>query len=122
MEPIISNLIVIILLVAIILLAAKSSIAHFKGQGACCGGGGTTKKIRPQKLDTVVDKKVIRIEGMVCDRCSERIHNALNSIQGINAKVERKKGRAIVKLGCEMDEEKLRNVITDLGYRVLDIQ
>lgn len=122
MGAIVSNLIVIIILILIVILAAGGSIAHFKGQGACCGGGGKVKKIRPQKLDHVIDTKIIKIDGMVCDHCSERISNALNSIDGINARVERRKGRAIIKLGREMDVTVLNKVITDLGYQVLEIQ
>ena len=118
MEPIISNLIVIILLVAIILLAAKSSIAHFKGEGACCGGGGKQKLVRPQRLKNIVAVKKVHIEGMMCDHCAARVHNALNSLEGVNAKVSLSKKTAIVKSDRELEEEKIKEVIADLGYAV----
>ena len=79
------------------------------------------KLIKPQKLDKVIAERTVNIEGMVCDHCSGRIQNALNSIEGINAKVIRSKGKAIVKLGRQIDDEELKKIITDLGYQVTDI-
>lgn len=122
MSPVISNIIIILVIAIIIFFAVKNTISHFKGDGGCCGGGSGVKKIRPKKLEKVVAVKTIRIEGMVCDNCSARIHNALNSIDGVNAKVNRSKGLAVVKLGREFDEEKLKKAVTDLGYEVVMIE
>ncbi len=121
MNPVISNAMIILVIAIIIFLAVKNTISHFKGDGGCCGGGSGVKLIRPHKLEKVVAVKTIRIDGMVCDNCSGRIHNALNSIEGVNAKVNRSKGLAVVKLGREIDEEKLKKAVMDLGYEVVMI-
>ncbi len=119
----VSNGIIILILLVAGFFAVKSSIAHFKGEGACCGGGGgKLKRIKPQKLDSVIAVKTIRIEGMMCDHCAARIHNALNSLDGVNAKVIRSRDKAVVRLGKEIDEEKLRELITELGYTVVSIE
>ena len=116
------DIIIVIILVLILFFAAKSSVAHFKGEGACCGGGGSKLKLlKPQKLDKVITEKTVYIEGMTCDHCAGRIHNALNSIEGINAKVIRSKDKAIIKYGKTVDDEKIRTVITELGYKVTSI-
>ena len=115
-----SNLIIIVIVAAVI-FAVKGSMSHFKGEGGCCGGGDTSKKIRPQKLTNIVAKKTMIIEGMVCDNCAARIHNALNSMDGVSAKVNRSRGQAIVSLGRQIDDEELAGVITDLGYTVKEI-
>ncbi len=117
-----ANIIIILVIAIIIFFAVKNTISHFKGDGGCCGGGSGVKMIRPKKLEKVVAVKTIRIEGMVCDNCSARIHNALNSIDGVNAKVNRSKGLAVVKLGREFEEEKLKKAVTDLGYEVVMIE
>ena len=122
MNPVISNAMIILVIAIIIFIAVKNTISHFKGDGGCCGGGSGVKLIRPQKLEKVVAVKTIRIEGMVCDNCSGRVHNALNSIEGVNAKVNRAKGLAVVKMGREIDEVKLKKAVTDLGYDVVGIE
>lgn len=122
MNSVISNLIIIAILVAVIILSIKSMIPHFKGEGACCGGGSGVKLVKSNKLDKVIAVKTISIEGMMCDNCSARIHNALNSIEGVSAKVNRAKGQATVKLDREIDDKKLRDAITDLGYKVTEIK
>ena len=84
MDQFTSNLIIIIVIAVILILAVKYSIPHFKGEGSCCGGGSKMKLIKPAKLDTIIAEKTVHIEGMVCDHCSGRIQNALNSIEDRN--------------------------------------
>ena len=121
MDQFTSNCVLLVVIAGILFLAVKYSIPHFKGEGSCCGGGSKMKLIKPAKLDTVIAEKNILIEGMVCDHCSGRIQNALNSVEGINAKVIRSKGKAVVKLGRQITDEELKKIITDLGYQVTDI-
>ena len=116
------DIIIVIILVLILFFAAKSSVAHFKGEGACCGGGGSKLKLlKPQKLDKVITEQKVYIVGMTCDLCAGRIHNALNSIAGRTAKVIRSKDKAVIKYGKTVDDEKIRTVITELGYKVTSI-
>ncbi len=122
MNSVMTNSIIIAILVAVIILSIKGMIPHFKGEGACCGGGSGIKLVKPKKLDKVIAVKTISIEGMTCDHCSGRIHNALNSLDGVSAKVSRAKGQATVKLGKEFDDARLTKVITDLGYKVTEIK
>ena len=111
-----TNVIIIIIILLIVFFAIKSSVSHFRGEGGCCGGGsGKDKLIKPKKLDKVVATKVIGIDGMMCDHCAARIHNALNSMEGVNAKVQRSRARAVVKLSREIEDAELEKVITDLG-------
>ncbi len=122
MNTVLTNSIIIAILVAVIILSIKGMIPHFKGEGSCCGGGSGVKLVKPQKLGKVIAVKTICIDGMVCDHCSGRIHNALNSVDGVSARVNRAKGRATVKLGKQIEDEKLTKVITDLGYKVTEIR
>ncbi len=119
MESELTNIIIIIIIVLIVALAVKYSIPHFKGEGSCCGGGGGKDKlVKPKKLDKVVATKVFGIEGMMCDHCAARVHNALNSMEGVNAKVKRSRNCAYVKLGKEIDDSEIEKAIADLGYKV----
>ncbi len=113
-----SNVIVFIIIAVILFFAIKNSIPHFKGEGACCGGGGKGEVIKPKKLDKVIGVKKIGIGGMHCENCSRRVQNALNSIDGINAKVKLSRELAVIKLGREIDDDVIEKAITDLGYEV----
>ena len=117
----VSNIIIIAIIVVILFFAVKNSIPHFKGQGSCCGGGSASKRIKPKKLTTVVANKRIRIDGMVCDNCAARVANALNSLEAVNAKVNRSRREAVVKLGKNIDDDELKATVEDLGYKVVEI-
>ena len=122
MNSVMANSIIIAILVAVIILSIKGMIPHFKGEGACCGGGSGIKLVKPKKLKKVIAVKSVRIEGMTCDHCSGRIHNALNSIDGVSAKVSRSKGVATIKLGEQIEDDMIVRTITDLGYKVTEIR
>ncbi len=116
-----SNIIILLILVVVIPLAIKKSISHFKGEGGCCGGGSAVNTIKPKKLGVVVAKWVVEIDGMMCENCEKRIQNALNSIDGINAKVQRSRNRAVLKMDRNIEESVVRETISGLGYTVLSI-
>lgn len=67
-------------------------------------------------------KKVIKISGMSCGHCQARVEKALNSIDGAEAKVDLKKGIAIVTLTKDVDDQALRNTVTEAGYEVVSIE
>lgn len=68
-------------------------------------------------------KKVLTIEGMSCKHCIDRVTKALNDINGVKSvKVKLKNGTATVKLDKEIDNDVLKNVVEDMGYKVVDIK
>ena len=117
-----TNLVVFIIIAVILFMAVKYSIPHFKGQGACCGGGGTTVRVKPRKLNKVVSTKVVRIDGMHCDHCYTRVHNVLNSIDGVSARVDGRKGQAVLKLERDIKNTMIEQAISDLGYKVVSVE
>ncbi|MCR4763393.1 MAG: heavy-metal-associated domain-containing protein [Lachnospiraceae bacterium] len=117
----VSNLIIIVILAVAFFFAIKSTVAHFKGQGACCGGGGSDVRSKPRKLDRVIGKKVMRIDGMHCEHCYTRVQNVLNSIDGISAKVIGSRKQAVIKYAKEVSDEVLKKAVNDLGYEVRSI-
>ena len=116
-----SNLIIIAILAVAFFFAIRSTVAHFKGQGACCGGGGSDVKTKPRRLDKVIGKKVMQIDGMACEHCYARVQNVLNSIDGISAKVNGSRKQAVIRYGKEVSDEDLIKAVTDLGYEVRSI-
>ena len=121
MSGTVSTIVIVVILVVILFFAIKNSIPHFRGEGGCCGGSAKEKLIKPAKLENVVATKIVQIEGMRCDHCHRRVQNALNSIEGVNAKVNGDKGQAVVKMGREIDDTELENAVNSLGYKVVKI-
>ncbi|HOA42626.1 MAG TPA: heavy metal-associated domain-containing protein [Bacillota bacterium] len=66
-------------------------------------------------------KKVIEIRGMSCSHCQAAVEKALNGIDGVDAKVDLKKNRAIVDLSKEIDDETLKTAVEEAGYEVSSI-
>lgn len=116
-----SNVIIIAVVLLIISFSIKGTIAHFKGEGSCCGGGSKDILVKPAKLKHISSVLVIRIDGMHCGHCYARVHNVLNLIEGVNAKVNGPRGEAIVKLEKNIDHKILEQAVSDLGYKVLSI-
>ena len=121
MNGTVSTIVIVVILAVILFFAVKNSIPHFRGEGGCCGGSGKEKLIKPKKLDNVTATKIVKIEGMRCENCHRRVQNALNSIDGVNAKVNGEKAEAVVKLGRDIDDSEIKKAVTDLGYKVTSI-
>lgn len=120
------NVIIILILVVLLSFAVKNSIKHFKGEGACCGGGSgsvRTKKPKKKKLDSpVIGKRTIEISGMHCRNCVNSVTRALNSIDGVAAKVSLRDSRADVLLDRMVDENDLRHAVEGAGFKVISIK
>jgi copper ion binding protein len=66
-------------------------------------------------------KKVIEIKGMSCGHCQARVEKALNEIDGVEAKVDLKKNRAVVTLAKEVNDQMLSDAVTEAGYEVVSV-
>lgn len=66
-------------------------------------------------------KKVIEINGMSCGHCQARVEKALNAIDGAEAKVDLKKKRAVVNLTKDIDDQTLKDAVTEAGYEVVSV-
>ena len=67
-------------------------------------------------------KKVLKIEGMMCNHCTGRVEKALNGQEGVTAEVSLEGKSATVTLSKEVSDETLVQTVTDAGYEVVDIQ
>ena len=122
MNGTVSTIVIVVILAVILFFAVKNSIPHFRGEGGCCGGSGKEKLIKPAKLERIIATKVIKIEGMRCENCNRRVKNALNQLDGVNAKVYGDRAEAVVKLGRDIEDIELERAVTGLGYRVISIE
>lgn len=65
--------------------------------------------------------KVIKIEGMSCEKCVAHVKEALENIEGIeNVTVDLKEGKAIIEEN-NVSDEIIKEAIEDEGYDVISI-
>ena len=67
-------------------------------------------------------KKVLKISGMHCEHCVKAVTEAINKVDGASAKVDLSENEAVVSYDRELDEEQLKRIVKDAGYRVVSIK
>ncbi len=68
-------------------------------------------------------KLTVKIEGMGCQHCVTKIENALKEMDEIEkAKVSLEKKEAEVTLEKEIDPNKIKKAVEELGYEVVSIE
>jgi len=66
--------------------------------------------------------KKILIEGMSCQHCVNHVKNALEELDGIkSAKVSLENKSAEIELNHDVDDEKIKSAIDEVGYEVTSI-
>ena len=117
-----TDAVILVILVIALIYGVKGTVKHFKGEGACCGGGsGTVKAKRKSLKNPKLGEKTIQIEGMHCDHCRQSVMSELNKIEGVAAKVDLKKNRAVISYDRPVKEEDLRRAVERAGFKVSSI-
>ena len=64
----------------------------------------------------------LKIEGMMCPRCSSHVKDALIKLDGVsNAEVSHETGLAELTLDKDISNDILSKAVTDAGYDVVEI-
>ncbi|SEL34625.1 Copper chaperone CopZ [Butyrivibrio sp. ob235] len=115
-----SNIFAAIIIVAIIAFSLRGSIKHFRGEGGCCGGGNSVVKEPDKKLDNpVIGKTTLKVEGMHCENCRNRVKRVINSIEGASCKVNLKKGLVDIEYDRDIDNDIFIKAIENLDFHVV---
>ena len=62
---------------------------------------------------------IIKVEGMVCNGCENRVQNVLKQIEGVEKVVaNHKEGTVIITSNYEIDKEIIKEKIEDIGFKV----
>lgn len=78
----------------------------------------TNKK---ERVDTM--KKVLDIEGMMCQHCVAHVNKALSGIEGVEAvEVSLENKNATVTLAAEVSDDVLTKAVVDAGYEVKGVK
>lgn len=111
----------IIGIIAVIAILAIGTLVKRAGRKGCCGSAGDYKP-RKKKLKTVIATKTFRVAGMHCEKCSNRVTEAVNDIPGIAGVVNLKKGIVTVSYEQDVPDEQIKARIERHGYQVTEIQ
>lgn len=74
------------------------------------------------RKDQLKKNLTIRINGMMCSHCSERVERVLNSIEGITARVNLDEKLADIELSKNVEIQTITNAVTAAGYDVISIE
>ncbi len=78
-------------------------------------------KIFEERVKTM--KKILKIEGMMCPHCENRVKTLLEGLSGVSeAAVSHKSGTAELTLTDDISNDALISLITNAGYKVTDIK
>ena len=68
-------------------------------------------------------KKILTIQGMSCMNCVRQIHNALMELQGVTSvNIDIKTDTAFLDIKGNVEDDKIKNVLDNVGYELIDIQ
>lgn len=118
-----------LILAAVVLICAYavySYIRKLRVGGGCCGereAAPKRVKVRDRDKRHYPYVLTVTVDGMVCANCARRVENALNSLDGVWARVEDVgSGRATVRTKSAPDEAALRSAVRQAGYTVLSVR
>lgn len=64
-------------------------------------------------------EEVLNVKGMMCEGCERRVVNALSELEEIkNVEASHKDGTVKFKLDRDIEIDKIKSIIEDLGYEV----
>lgn len=111
------DLVVVIILIGVFVIAIKGSIKHFRGESSCCGGT-VSKPVKKKLKGNVTETYNLKIEGMHCQNCVNRVTEAVNTIEGASAKVNLRKNEARIVCDRAVELDQIIKVIERKGFTV----
>lgn len=115
-----------VICVIIIIISVYGIRSYMKRlTSGCCGssGGKSPKriKVKDRDLSHYPHQCILKVDGMSCGSCAIRVENALNSMDGIWARVDLEAGEAQVHMKQKYLDEELKKAVKDAGYTVFKI-
>ena len=98
---------VIVGVIAVIAAAAIGTLVKRAGRKGCCSSGSDHRP-RKKKLKNVIATKVFLVEGMHCEKCSNRVTEVVNDIPGAAGITNLKKGIVTISYEQEIPDEHIK--------------
>ena len=117
------NIVLIFLLLALIAWAVWRTVQKSRKGGGCCGEHQEAEKrvgIADRNKAHYPHSLSLQIGGMTCVNCARKVENALNSLDGVWAKVAIDTRSARVLCKTPPDEAAIREAVRQAGYTVTE--
>ncbi|MCC8027851.1 MAG: heavy-metal-associated domain-containing protein [Clostridium sp.] len=118
-----STAVISVLVVVAAALGIKSYLKRLSS--GCCGSSGEKAPRRVKVADRDMShypyEKILKVDGMSCGNCAVRVENALNSLEGVWARVDLEAEEAQVYMKEEYEDQRLKDAVRDAGYRVYKV-
>lgn len=85
------------------------------------GSARAEQNMKKGTVNSMQDKVEIKIEGMSCGHCTNRVETMLNKLEGVSAKVSLADKTAYLELSGEVSDEILKKTVEDAGYEVVGL-
>lgn len=112
---------IILVVLALIALLAIGTLIKRAGRKGCCGSAGDYKPTK-KKLNQVIATKIFVVDGMHCEKCANRVTEAVNDLSGAAAVVNLKAGTVTVSYAQEIPDAQIRARIERVGYTVTEVR
>lgn len=120
------TVIITIVIAILMVFALRRAYRVFSLKDDCCGGGPKAPKAKKVAVVTVEDTDEanypysldVRVKGMTCEKCVERVQNALNAQSGTWATVDLTSGTAHILAKSAIDRDAIERAVEDAGYYV----
>ena len=121
------TVIIAIVIAILMVFALRRAYRVFSLKGDCCCGGSKTPKAKKVAAVTVEDTDEanypysldVKVKGMTCEKCVERVQNALNAQPGTWARVDLASGAAHILAKSPIDRDAVERAVEEAGYYVL---
>ena len=111
---------IIIGILLVIAIAAIGTLVKRSGHKGCCGSSSDYKP-RRKKLKNITATKVFVVDGMHCEKCANRVTEIVNDFPGVAGVVNLKKGIVTVSYQQQVQDERIKERIEQVGYTVKEI-
>lgn len=116
--------VILLLIIAIaFVFAARHMYRVFSLKDDCCGGGPKdgSKRVKAVKVEDTDEANYpysldVKVGGMTCEKCVERVQNALNATPGTWARVNLEEKTAHILAKQPIDEAAVEAALDGAGY------
>lgn len=75
------------------------------------------------KKETVMEKKIMKVDGMTCGHCKSRVEKALKEVTGVlDAQADLEKKQVLIDFSSEVPDDLLNVAVTEAGYEPKGIE
>jgi len=112
---------IIIAVLILVGVMAVGILVKRAGRKGCCGSAGDYRA-RKKRLNHVIGTKTFQVEGMHCEKCSNRVMETVNDIPDAAGTVDLKNGILTVSYAREIPDEQITAKLERLGYRAIRLE